>query len=66
MYYSRILENGILEITNQFPVLLLTGPGQCGKTTLLQHLCEPERTYITLDDLSIRELAQEDPVLFLN
>lgn len=66
MYYSRILEKGIRTVSKQFPVLLLTGPRQCGKTTLLQHLCETERTYVTLDDLSLRELAQEDPILFLN
>ncbi len=64
-YYKRVLEKRILEISKQFPVLLLTGPRQVGKTTLLHHLCGEERAYASLDDLSLRELAREDPVLFL-
>jgi len=47
------------------PVLLLTGPRQVGKTTLLRHLSAANRRYVTLDDLAARELARRDPVLFL-
>ena len=65
MYLSRTLESAFLDASTQFPVLLLTGPRQVGKTTLLQHLCGKERRYVTLDDLTLRELASEDPVLFL-
>ncbi|MGN0694606.1 MAG: ATP-binding protein [Lentihominibacter sp.] len=54
-----------------FPVLLLTGPRQVGKTTLLQRLAEEEkkegidRKYVTLDDPDVRFLAKRDPALFL-
>lgn len=65
MYFHRILEHQIESISQQFPVLLLTGPRQIGKTTLFRFLCQPERTYVSLDDLSLRELARHDPVLFL-
>ena len=57
MYYKRTLEDAILQASDQFPVLLITGPRQVGKTTMLQHLCEKDRRYITLDDLTIRILA---------
>lgn len=54
-----------------FPVLLVTGPRQVGKTTLLQRLAEiqkntgVDRKYVTLDDPDIRYLAKHDPALFL-
>lgn len=65
MYVSRTLEGSLQEASAQFPVLLLTGSRQVGKTTLLQHLCGTERRYVTLDDLTLRALANEDPALFL-
>jgi len=65
MYYPRAMNRCWLEASEQFPVVLLTGPRQVGKTTLLQHLCEPNRKYVTLDDPNLRALAQEDPGLFL-
>ena len=64
-YLPRTLEKRILKVSEQFPALLLTGPRQVGKTTLLLHLLEPERGYVSLDDLALRALANEDPALFL-
>ena len=65
MYLHRTMKRCWTEAGEQFPVLLLTGPRQVGKTTLLQHLCGEERRYVTLDDPSLRVLANEDPALFL-
>lgn len=65
MYYPRAMDRCWLGASEQFPVVLMTGPRQVGKTTLLQHLCEPKRKYVTLDDPNLRALAQEDPGLFL-
>jgi predicted AAA+ superfamily ATPase len=45
-------------------VILVTGARQVGKTTMLKHLAESERTYVTMDNAMARELAQSDPVLF--
>jgi len=64
MYLPRTLEQFIKKATRQFPVVLLTGPRQVGKTTLLQQLSK-NRTYVSLDDPMIAALAREEPALFL-
>jgi hypothetical protein len=65
MTFPRTLSHFALEASASFPVLLLTGARQVGKTTLLQALREPERGYVTLDDPLVLELARADPALFL-
>ena len=65
MIKKRTLEKTITNISKGFPVLLLTGPRQVGKTTLLRSLYYSKRTYITLDDVNQRYLAQQEPELFL-
>lgn len=65
MYIKRAAENTIKKLDKMFPVLLVTGPRQVGKTTLLQKLCTPERKYVSLDDPDLRYLAKSDPALFL-
>ncbi len=65
MYMRRSLETSFLALSKQFPALLLTGPRQVGKTTMLQKIKEKGRASVTLDDMSIRSLAIEDPNLFL-
>lgn len=64
-YYPRSLYKGWLTASRQFPVLMLTGPRQVGKTTFLQHICDNKRRYVTLDDPAIRMLANSDPALFM-
>lgn len=70
-YIKRAAEDTVIQISEMFPVLLVTGPRQVGKTTLLQRLAEiqrdtgVERKYVTLDDPDIRYLAKHDPALFL-
>lgn len=65
MYIKRAIEDTVIKISAMFPVLLVTGPRQVGKTTLLQKLSSPERKYVTLDDPDIRYLAKHDPALFM-
>jgi uncharacterized protein len=65
MYVTRTIENFFIKASSQFPVILLTGARQVGKTTFLRHISEGERTYITLDDPIILNLARKDPSLFM-
>src|SRR5574340_11646 len=64
MYRSRTLEPFALAASDQFPVLLVTGARQVGKTTFLRHLSGEDRTYVTLDDPLVLDLARRDPALF--
>ena len=65
MYHPRTLENFIPKASASFPVLLVTGARQVGKTTLLRNLAGPQRSYVTLDDPMVLALARQDPALFL-
>ncbi len=62
---KRTLAATIHQVSNAFPVLLLTGPRQVGKSTLLSDCAESSRRLVTLDDMEQRALAQTDPALFL-
>ena len=64
-YKNRLIQKKFLRMSEVFPVVLVTGARQIGKTTMLEHLGQgQERTYVTLDDLSIRDMAVNDPVMF--
>ena len=70
-YIKRAVEDTIARISKMFPILLVTGPRQVGKTTLLLKMAEAQqndgiaRKYVTLDDPDVRYLAKHDPALFL-
>ncbi|MDI7774736.1 ATP-binding protein [Asticcacaulis sp. EMRT-3] len=61
----RTLSKTLETVSSVFPVVLITGPRQVGKTTLLQDCAEATRGYVSLDDLDQRALAKTDPALFL-
>lgn len=64
-YIKRELERKFLKMNDFFKAVLVTGARQVGKTTMLKHLAEgTNRTYVSLDNAMVRELAQKDPVLF--
>jgi len=61
---SRTLRPSILQASKTFPVILLTGPRQLGIITLLRRLAEPERGYVTLNDMDngTGEVLSEQPI----
>lgn len=71
MYINRALEPLVRHYSDNFKALVVTGPRQVGKTTMLKHLIEEDslqginRTYVTLDNTAILQTAKEDPALFL-
>ena len=71
MYIKRALETVVRRYSEHFKVVAVTGPRQVGKTTMLKHLMEEDaqkgiaRSYVTLDNTTLRELAKSDPELLL-
>lgn len=63
--YKRESVDFIKNVSDTFKVLLITGPRQVGKTTLLLSLKPDNMNYVTLDDVNLRRHAQEDPKMFL-
>ncbi len=64
-YISRTIEHKIIEYLKQFPAVILTGPRQSGKSTMLKQIFSLKYKYITLEDPSIRESILSEPKLFL-
>lgn len=68
-YIKRTMEKTVEKMKKSFPVIMITGPRQVGKTTLLSIMADKNKNekinFISLDDLNARALAIEDPELFL-
>lgn len=62
----RILTATIKKALKTFPALILTGPRQSGKTTLLKSLLSKTHAYVNLENPDIRLRAQDDPLSFLS
>ena len=65
-YIRRDIEKTIIEASESYSALIVTGPRQVGKTTTLRRLAESNRAYVTLDDIEARRMAKDDPELFLS
>ena len=64
MYIGRNIEKSILEATKEYPVIMVCGQRQVGKSTMLNHIKEKNRRYVSFDDRNARRLAETDPALF--
>ena len=59
------METVIKQISETFPVAVITGPRQVGKTMLLTKLAEADRKVVSLDNPTLRLVAKSEPELFL-
>lgn len=64
-YVRREMELVLKETVKQFPALIVTGPRQSGKTTLLKHLFARSHRYVSMDNPDLRLMAKDEPGLFL-
>ena len=65
-YISRHMEKEIMKASSLYPVVMVTGQRQVGKSTMLYHLSDKTRRYVTMDDVNVRRLAETDPELFFD
>lgn len=64
-YIDRQISDSILAAVKYYPVIILTGPRQSGKTTLARHIF-PDYTFVNIEDISTRNRALDDINAFLN
>lgn len=62
----RLALREVLDASSEFPAVLVAGSRQVGKTTLLKCAAEKERKVVSLDSLTVRDLARRDPATFLS
>ena len=66
MYIPRSLKSVLEESIKQFPAVVLTGPRQAGKTTMLKHLFQNDYRYVSLEPPDVRNAAKSDPRGFID
>lgn len=64
-YIERQITKIIHKAAEYFPVICITGPRQSGKSTLIRHEFQNYLRF-SMEDYNIRELAESDPISFLN
>jgi predicted AAA+ superfamily ATPase len=63
-FYPRSTAELLLHSLRGYPAVVLTGPRQAGKSTLLRQAL-PGWQMLSLEDIDLREFAQSDPRAFL-
>jgi len=65
MLIQRAIQADLIRLAGQYPVITIIGPRQSGKSTLTK-MAFPDKPYVSLEQLSLRDFALTDPVGFLN
>lgn len=65
MYIKRNIEEAIVQASKKYPVVMVCGQRQVGKSTMLNHIKENNRRYVSFDDRQAKRLAETDSTLFL-
>ncbi|MCH8980284.1 MAG: ATP-binding protein, partial [Armatimonadetes bacterium] len=63
--YRRLAEARVADAIEDTPVVVVQGPRQCGKSTLVQQFCVGDVPYITLDDGLSLDAATRNPDAFI-
>lgn len=63
MYIKREIEKTVIELSKNYPIIMVCGQRQVGKSTMLNTI-KGSRRYVTFDDLVAKSLAKKDPQLF--
>jgi len=61
---ERNLQQHLVDLASRYPVVIVVGPRQSGKTTLCR-MAFPEKTYVSLENADLRRFADRDPRGFL-
>jgi predicted AAA+ superfamily ATPase len=64
MYIKRNIEEAVIQASKEYPVVMVCGQRQVGKSTMLNHIKENNRRYVSFDDRQAKRLAETDPTLF--
>lgn len=65
MYLKRTLQGYVKTLSKKFPIIVVSGARQVGKSTMLQMIKDENMNYVTLDDYDAKNLALNDPKYFL-
>lgn len=65
IYIHRKVERVLEKLVKQFPAIVVTGPRQSGKSTLLREIFSKTHTYLSFDNPVLRQRAISDPEFFL-
>ena len=65
MYLKRLLEKTVQQVRTTFPAMVITGPRQSGKSTILKHIIGAAGRVMNLENPNLRALVMEDPLGFL-